>query len=91
MFHSLRTISSCVFFILNQVKADPTATKKFNYFPYFAYSPNGTVEGELIYINQGSKDDIELLNRTGVSLKNKIVIARGLFSSVGKKVTFLNY
>ncbi|KAJ7380079.1 hypothetical protein OS493_010787 [Desmophyllum pertusum] len=63
-----------------EVKAEPSATKKFNYFPYFAYSPNGTVEGELVYINTGSKEDIKLLmNRTGVSLENKIVIARGIW------------
>lgn len=70
-----------------QVRAEPTAIKKFNYFPYFAYSPNGTVEGELVYINKGALGDIKLLlNRTGVSLKNKIVIVRSMFSTVGPTV-----
>ena len=70
-----------------QVRADPKASKKFNYFPYFAYSPNGTVEGELVYINRGYKSDIDLLlNRTGVSLNNTIVIARSMFSRVGTTV-----
>lgn len=63
-----------------EVRAEPTGSKTFNYIPYFAYSPNGTVEGELVYINRGYKDDIDHLNRTGVSLKNKIVIARSIFS-----------
>lgn len=69
-----------------QVRGEPTASKKFNYFPYFAYSPNGTVEGELVYINRGYKSDIDQLNRTGVSLNNKIVIARSIFSTVGATV-----
>jgi len=69
-----------------QVRGEPTASKKFNYFPYFAYSPNGTVEGELVYINRGYKSDIDLLNRTGVSLNNTIVIARSIFSTVGAAV-----
>ena len=69
-----------------QVKAEPTASKKFNYIPYFAYSPNATVEGELVYINRGFKDDIDRLNRTGVSLKNKIVIARSISPRVGTTV-----
>ena len=69
-----------------QVRAEPTASKKFNYIPYFAYSPNGTVEGELVYINRGYINDIGHLNRTGVSLKNKIVIARSIFSRVGTTV-----
>ena len=69
-----------------QVRAEPTASKRFNYFPYFAYSPNGTVEGELVYINRGYKDDIDRLNRSGVSLKSKIVIARSIFSRVGTTV-----
>ncbi|XP_020603101.1 N-acetylated-alpha-linked acidic dipeptidase-like protein [Orbicella faveolata] len=66
-----------------EVRAEPTASKVFNYTPYFAYSPNGTVEGELVYINRGCKSDMDRLNSTGVSLKNKIVIARSIFSRVG--------
>lgn len=66
-----------------QTKAEPTATKTFDYLPYFAYSPNGTVEGQLIYINTGSQDDIDLvINRTNVSFANKIVIARGIWARV---------
>ena len=74
------------FILIMQVRAEPTASKKFNYFPYFAYSPNGTVEGELVYINRGLKSDIDLLNLTGISLKNKIVIARSVFARVGTTV-----
>lgn len=74
------------YILIVQVRAEPTGSKTFNYIPYFAYSPNGTVEGELVYINRGYKDDIDHLNRTGVSLKNKIVIARSIFSWVGTTV-----
>lgn len=65
-----------------QAKPEPTATKAFDHFPYFAYSPNGTVEGELVYINKGSKADIALLNHNNVSLTNKIVIARGIQAQI---------
>lgn len=69
--------------ILGKLKAkpEPKAKKAFDYFPYFAYSPNGTVEGELVFIKEGSEDDINLLfNRTNVSLTNKIVIVRGIYA-----------
>lgn len=69
-----------------QAKPEPKAKKAFDYFPYFAYSPNGTVEGELVFIKAGSEDDINLLlNRTNVSLTNKIVIARGIYARVSTR------
>lgn len=77
------TGNNFVFISIMQVRAEPTASEVFNYTPYFAYSPNGTVEGELVYINRGCKSDMDRLNSTGVSLKNKIVIARSIFSRVG--------
>ena len=76
------------FSLFLQAKPEPTATKAFDHFPYFAYSPNGTVEGELVYINKGSKADIALLNHNNVSLTNKIVIARGIQAQVSDKYFF---
>lgn len=43
---------------------------------YNAYSPSGTVEGELVYANYGRPEDFEELERQGVSVEGKIVIAR---------------
>lgn len=65
-----------------QVKSEPAASKTFDYYPYFAYAPNGTVEGELVYINQGYPSDIKFLLSRNISLQDKVVIARGLGASV---------
>ncbi|WLD94417.1 M28 family metallopeptidase [Alkalihalobacillus sp. AL-G] len=41
-----------------------------------AYSPPGNVQAELVYANYGRPEDFDLLARKGISVKNKIVIAR---------------
>ncbi|VEF46633.1 aminopeptidase [Bacillus freudenreichii] len=43
---------------------------------FAAYSPSGTVEGELVYANYGRPEDFEELKRRGISVKDKIVITR---------------
>ena len=43
---------------------------------YNAYSPDGDVTGELVYVNYGIPADYEELERRGVDVKGKIVIAR---------------
>ena len=44
--------------------------------PYNAFSPDGDVSGELVYVNYGTREDYELLARYGVDLTGKIAIAR---------------
>ena len=44
--------------------------------PYNAYSVDGDVTGELVYVNYGVPKDYETLARNGVDVKGKIVIAR---------------
>ena len=44
--------------------------------PYNAYSADGDVTGELVYVNYGVPDDYEELERRGISVEGKIVIAR---------------
>jgi len=41
-----------------------------------AYSADGDVTGDLVYVNYGTPDDYEELARLGVDVKGKIVIAR---------------
>ena len=65
-----------------QVKPEPSSSKTFDYLPFFAYTPNGTVKGDLVYINRGYPMDIKFLLSHNVSLENKVVIARGLGASV---------
>ncbi|HEX9692484.1 MAG TPA: transferrin receptor-like dimerization domain-containing protein [Gemmatimonadales bacterium] len=44
--------------------------------PYNAYSADGDVTGELVYVNYGIPDDYEELERRGIDVAGKIVIAR---------------
>lgn len=56
---------------------DPTSDQQSQQLPtYNAYSRDGDVTGELIYVNYGRPEDYEVLDRMGVSVKGKIVIAR---------------
>ncbi|HXU45595.1 MAG TPA: transferrin receptor-like dimerization domain-containing protein [Thermoanaerobaculia bacterium] len=44
--------------------------------PFNAYSIDGDVTGELVYVNYGIPDDYEQLERRGIDVAGKIVIAR---------------
>jgi N-acetylated-alpha-linked acidic dipeptidase len=44
--------------------------------PYNVYGADGDVTAELVYVNQGMPDDYKELERQGVSVKGRIVIAR---------------
>ena len=44
--------------------------------PYVAYQGDGDVTAPLVYVNYGMPDDYEALERLGVSVRGKIVIAR---------------
>jgi N-acetylated-alpha-linked acidic dipeptidase len=44
--------------------------------PYNAFSADGDVEGELVYVNYGTPEDYETLERYGIDVTGKIVIAR---------------
>ena len=52
---------------------------------YNAYSIDGDVTAELVYVNYGVPEDYEQLERMGVSVKGKIVIARYYHSWRGIK------
>src|SRR5437660_10640232 len=52
---------------------------------YNAYSIDGDVTGPLVYVNYGVPEDYEELERRGVSVKGKIVIARYYHSWRGIK------
>jgi N-acetylated-alpha-linked acidic dipeptidase len=44
--------------------------------PFNAYSIDGDVTGELVYVNYGVPKDYETLERNGIDVRGKIVIAR---------------
>lgn len=44
--------------------------------PYNAYSIDGEVDGELVFVNYGTPADYEILERYGISVEGKIAISR---------------
>jgi len=44
--------------------------------PYNAFSVDGEVEGELVFVNYGRPEDYEVLDRYGISVEGKIAIAK---------------
>ncbi len=55
---------------------DPTSGQTDQLPTFNAYSPDGDVTGELVYVNYGVPADYRILDSLGVSVKGKIVIAR---------------
>ena len=56
---------------------DPTSGQKAEQLPtYNAYSIDGDVTGPLVYVNYGLPEDYEQLDRLGISVKGKVVLAR---------------
>jgi N-acetylated-alpha-linked acidic dipeptidase len=65
---------------------DPTSDQKAEQLPsYNAYSIDGDVTAPLVYVNYGIPEDYEQLDRMGISVKGKIVIARYYHSWRGIK------
>jgi N-acetylated-alpha-linked acidic dipeptidase len=65
---------------------DPTSNQQSEQLPtYNAYSIDGDVTASLVYVNYGVPEDYEQLERLGISVKGKIVIARYFHSWRGIK------
>lgn len=59
------------------LKADKTSGQKSEQLPsYNAYSADGNVTAELVFVNRGVPADYEELERMGIDVKGKIVIAK---------------
>src|SRR5947209_13601120 len=68
------------------LKEDSTSDQTSEQLPtYNAYSIDGDVTAQLVYVNYGVTKDYEQLDRMGVSVKGKIVIARYYHSWRGIK------
>jgi len=68
------------------VPQDPTSNQQSEQLPtYHAYSIDGDVTAPLVYVNFGIPEDYEQLDRMGISVKGKIVIARYFHSWRGIK------
>ena len=65
---------------------DPTSSQQAEQLPtYNAYSIDGDVTAPLVYVNYGIPEDYEQLERLGISVQGKIVIARYYHSWRGIK------
>jgi N-acetylated-alpha-linked acidic dipeptidase len=59
------------------LKEDGTSSQKSEQLPvYNCWSPDGDVTGELVFVNYGVPDDYMQLERMGIDVKGKIVIAK---------------
>jgi N-acetylated-alpha-linked acidic dipeptidase len=59
------------------IPGDSSSTAKDYALPaYFAYQGDGDVTAPVVYVNYGMPDDYDALQRMGVSVKGKIVLAR---------------
>ncbi|HRH46605.1 MAG TPA: M28 family metallopeptidase, partial [Pyrinomonadaceae bacterium] len=59
------------------LKEDATSGQKAEQLPtYNAYSIDGDVSGDLVYVNYGTPADYEELEKRGISVKGKLVISR---------------
>jgi N-acetylated-alpha-linked acidic dipeptidase len=58
------------------LKEDATSGQADQLPTYNAWSADGDVSGELVFVNYGLPEDYETLNSLGVSVKGKIVIAK---------------
>jgi len=58
------------------LKEDATSGQEGQLPTYNAFSADGDVMGELIFVNYGVPDDYETLERLGIDVKGKIVIAK---------------
>jgi len=57
-------------------EADPHTSEDAGITPYNAFSGDGDVTGEIVYVNYGLPEDYEVLDSLGVSLEGKIALAR---------------
>lgn len=58
------------------VEGDPTSDQEGRLPPYVAFSGDGDVTAELVFVNYGYPDDYEVLEKMGIDVKGKIVIAK---------------
>ena len=59
------------------LKEDATSGQLSEQLPvYNCWSPDGDVTGQLVFVNYGVPDDYEQLERLGIDVKGKIVIAK---------------
>ena len=59
-----------------KISEDPDSGQTGQLPTYNAFSADGDVTGELVFVNYGLPDDYEILDKMGVDVKGKIIIAK---------------
>lgn len=60
----------------DEVPEDPTSGQDDRLPIYHSFSPDGEVTAEVVFVNQGLREDYEDLERRGISVEGKIVLAK---------------
>ncbi|MDA9553780.1 AMP-binding protein [Emcibacteraceae bacterium] len=60
----------------DSVIEDPTSGQEDRLPIYHSFSPDGDVTAEVVFVNQGLREDYEDLERRGIDVKGKIIIAK---------------
>ncbi|MCC3862165.1 transferrin receptor-like dimerization domain-containing protein [Pseudemcibacter aquimaris] len=58
------------------VPEDPTSGQEDRLPIYHSFSPDGEVTAEVVFVNQGLREDYEDLERRGIDVKGKIILAK---------------
>ncbi|MDG1437794.1 MAG: hypothetical protein P8P98_02380, partial [Emcibacteraceae bacterium] len=58
------------------VADDPTSDQDERLPVYHSFSPDGEVTAEVVFVNQGLREDYEDLERRGIDVKGKIILAK---------------
>ena len=58
------------------VAGDPTSNQEERLPAYHSFSPDGEVTAEVVFVNQGLREDYVDLERRGISVKGKIILAK---------------
>ena len=68
-------------------KSDPESNKTWSVPSFFFYGPSGSVEGGLLYVHDGRKEDFEHLKKINItSCNGSVVIMTYSFSSIGQQL-----
>ena len=73
------------------IPGDPYTTQKAEQLPaYNAYSADGDITAQLVFVNRGVPDDYDELARRGIDVKGKIVLAKygGSWRGIKPKVAY---
>ena len=71
-----------------ELLADPATSHPDLDWGWNAFAGSGVVEGEVVYVNQGRKEDFQRLKALGIDLRGKIALARYGGNYRGFKVKF---